>query len=500
MGNTKQGIRCEQLIHAIHLPFRIVHKETPHGGHTPLDQTRVRLAHSPWRDKAPAQSGWDRYRQYQAAAYFHPFVRRFLFDDQQVARLYRSDVDAVQIHWPDRAEPIRLAVETCELILFQPDIGVLRLVVASAEPLPLADVQTLLDSLRRIYPPYLDDYGGPWRAGHCPARVQFLDEQGQPLGPVGDYAAKDHLDGYVAELLDAKRIPWADHWRFLLQNFPDDSIHQLGDDRAPILTWLALDDPTALDRGDWMRLAFADAPGGDPLPYAGAFMTAFETDYCYDRFWFKPVESRDLPSRILNCGYAFAYVGSSRDTGFFMNEKNGAPAIFRHIHLEMGLVAHFQKAALLAASERLTEMVHREGAQVKLPKQDAVRAFYDRFVEFTQTYWFDEISPQEQGIQLFQQWRRHLRIQELYDEVRQELKDLVDYTELRATDTMNKKLSFIAKAGFGIAIASLAAGIFGMNKPDGLSAQVFDCVTYGALAGVVLAAFVIWHRYKKLPE
>lgn len=274
------------------------------------------------------------------------------------------------------------------------------------------------------------------------------------------------------------------------------------------MSWIAVDDPVAISRGDWMRLCFADPPGTDRLPYAERFMKNFERDFCYDRFWYrvydKPCDlpdSGDAASRILNCGYAFSYVGSAKD-GYFMNEKNGTRPTFENIYVEMGLIAHFQKAALLSFSERLTDMVERVEAPVekkgikqraidlchwlgyprstqvkikdqaiKMPDAKDVQKFYDDFVEFTQVFWFDEISPQEQGREIFQKWREKLRIEELYCDVRQQLQDLVEYVELlnarklsHASLRLNSIVFIFAVFSLAISILTLIAGLYGMNN------------------------------------
>ena len=60
-------------------------------------------------------------------------------------------------------------------------------------------------------------------------------------------------------------------------------------------------------------------------------------------------------------------------------------------------------------------------------RESQIMSAYQHFIEFTHVFWFDEVSPQEQGVEMFAMWQRELRSKTLYDEVRQELKDLVEY-------------------------------------------------------------------------
>lgn len=481
MENNAENILCNNLIHVVCLPFNIT---KPDNNKPPrcLDEVVKALEGSPWQEGATPDDDkpWGELRDYQSRAYFHPFVRRFLHDRGQVKRFHRRDIDRIEVIL-NKEESVTLCCLRCELVLFQPDIGVLLLETSPPGPLNLRKTQLLLDRFRRLYPPYVEDHP-IWHGGHCPFKVTLLSKCGKKIGDLGTYQGENHdfIQPYKEVLLAdhtgrRPRYPWAAHWQQLLQPFNCSCIgengfraQQLGDDRAPILSWVAFDDPRAVDRGNWMRLCFADQPGSDCLPYAHAFTGGFEKKYCYDRYWYEPGESTDAPSRILNCGYAFCFAGSSQDKYFFTNEKNGAHAIFRYIHVEMGLIAHFQKAALLSMSQRLSELVTREGKNknIRLPDPQEVRDFYDHFVEFTQNFWFDEITPQQQGQELFQMWREHLRLQEIYNEVRQELKDLVDYSELRASNRLNQVVLIVGAVGLAIAALSLLAGIFGMNDPN----------------------------------
>lgn len=484
------------LLHVICVPFRIRAKP---GVKVCLDSTAEVIKGSAWKQVdnqylhgVPSEK-WHKPQQYQARAYFHPFVQRFLFDPHRVRRFVREDIDSMEIDFFEykveaestAKETIELDVRRCELTLFQPDIGVLLIEVSPTQTLSLKQTQSILDGLRRLYPPYLAQFDkDPWKSGHCPGEVRLMADKERIGGP-GLYrgestgeALPDFFNPYFSAFdkesgAEPLHLPCANHWQKLLEPFDTTtpgsgklSAHQFGDDRAPTLSYLALEDPVQISEGNWMRLCFADEPGDNKLPYARRFMGEFEKRFCYDRYWYSPEDSSLAPSRILNCGYSFTWVGSCEDSRYFTDKNNGAVPTFRNIYVTMGVIAHFQRASLLAASERLTEMVKRDGAKVSIPDRDKVRDFYDQFMEFTQHFWFDEISPQEQGQELFQMWRKHLRIQELYDEVRQELKDLVEYAELRAAGELNQTVSYFGLAAIGIAIISAIAGIFGMNAPD----------------------------------
>ena len=54
----------------------------------------------------------------------------------------------------------------------------------------------------------------------------------------------------------------------------------------PLMAYLTMDDPSALARGEFMRLGLAAAPGPpESLPYSERHLRDFEERYCYDRYW-----------------------------------------------------------------------------------------------------------------------------------------------------------------------------------------------------------------------
>ena len=56
----------------------------------------------------------------------------------------------------------------------------------------------------------------------------------------------------------------------------------------PMMAYLALDDPRALTRNDFIRLGLVTGAASGRqrrLPYAEQHLADFEQRYCYDRFW-----------------------------------------------------------------------------------------------------------------------------------------------------------------------------------------------------------------------
>jgi len=506
--NDIPGLLVVDLETYIILPFQIAHKDEQRAFNA--EEFRKLLEGSDWKGaenihepdriagKDLDEEALKRIR-YQAYNYFHPFVRSFWYDSNLVKRFRHRKLNTLRTQFFGWSAPIEFDA-VADLYHFLPDIGVLVLHLKAKKRLPLRQAQDCLDRLRRIYPPCIrfdQDKENPAKnsefPGHFPDLVELLDADNKPIG--------HYANGHIADLLarakeceekqtcsDENNRPahqllthshiLAGHWAALLEPLGtnDYQVQQLGDDRAALASKINLfpakEIPLidCIDRGNQIRLCFADAAGSDRLPYAQRYLAQFEERFCYDRFWYRDGESRESPSRIMNCGYAFTYLGAG-DDGYFTNEFDGAPVAFRHIYVPMSIIAHFQKAALLVASRRLADLSPYDH-KGKPQELDSVvfEAMEENFIAFTQTYWFNEITPQEQGIELFDMWRRELRLPVLYQEHRQELQDIVAFIngreearQTRAATNLNWFALVFALISVGLAFLGVLTGVMGMN-------------------------------------
>jgi hypothetical protein len=489
-------------------------------------------------------TNWARAQHATALAYFHPAVRRFLFGSRTVAKSvkgvsndylgwYRRDefneLDVYLSDNPTEETPARFQIVRHDLILFQPDVGVMQIELCAKldDAWTLSRLQNVRDRLRRIYAPYLFTRDGSTVTtfpGRLPTKLVLRRKDGvceitevavdglPSTGFVGEaYSGAGTSGAEVPE--NVERLSVSHFWTKLLA--PLDKLPGIwalppGDDRLPSMAFIALNNFHAVSPGDWVRLTYADGSGNDELPYAREFVEANHARCVYDRFFYKSKESSDCPSRILNCGYAFTMVGCSGDTGFFMEPHSGSFATFRQIYVRMGLVAHFQKTALLGATARLSSLARRlsETGDLDDYAKDGkqIKAFYEHFIEFTQVYWFDEVSPQEQGVQLFEMWQRALRSKELYAEVRQEVKDLVDYVNLKENEKQSITMETLTRSAGALGALGVFAGLMGMNNLPYKDGQLLPNIEWPrnllayVIPGIALSlVFIVWLLTKMPP-
>lgn len=408
---------------------------------------------------------------YQEFVYFHPFVRGFLFGrngKSDEVRLFRcTDCDRLDATFGAEADgfTVEFRVERANLYLFDAGIAVLALEIrndgsviaadAAAQPMRLKHAQIVQERLRRAYPPFWYPNG---QAGLMPASVRWRRQDGQ--------CSPDHVPPSPADMigptLERGEPPLAGHWAALLKPLLSrNGVHicQVVDDRIPQMLYLRVDDPAAISRGDWVRLANCDEPGDLPLPYSEDFLGDFEARHCYDRHWIRDGDGRlntGAASRYLFSGYGFVAVGGERN-GFF---KNILPTHFRRHYFQLALLAQFEYAALLAESHRLADA---EDAK------DVERAL-KRVLDFTQKYWFVDVSNQIQAREMYALWRSHLNTKALYEQVREEARAAAEYQDAtenrRAADenrSATEATTRLTIAALLVAVPSLATSFLGMN-------------------------------------
>ena len=462
--------------------------------------------------------------EYAEFVYFYPFVQQFLFGKtprEQTLSIYRfTGVDEIEV---ELNKPSAAILEVPRLNLYVFGTGDVMLVseVTTTEDgkdawdgeittppcqrvrrrLTLSEVLQLNETLRRSYPPYFEAQDKPgygikhavWRHKGKPTEWS-MPEKGED-----DWAA-------LSQALSDKggaRNPLYLRWRALLPQFSSNSPYQwrqVQDDRMPAMTSVVLEDPAKLKEGGWVRLANFDGPG-EGLPYAKKFLETFEADCCYDRFW-DPEDSKKQ-TRYLTTGFGFAQVLKKGDSNWNLWHRH-----YRTLYFQMALISHFHQAVLQNLSDQMALVAQKadlEGEhQELLIYRKNIKQIMAQIIQFTQTYWFTDVSNQIQARELFALLRKHLGLEALFAQVTAEgretnafLNRLEDERTAKATENFNR----IAMIG---TVLGVTVGAMGMNML--IPGQEYDWhVLYawahgGFILGITVTAMILmtW-ALRKLP-
>lgn len=270
-----------------------------------------------------------------------------------------------------------------------------------------------------------------------------------------------------------------------------DDLRHVVDDRIPTMALIGVEDPHAIDRGDLIRLCFADEPWATPLPYAREFLRNFEKDHCNDRFWQE--DEGWLTTRYLFSGYNYSVVGQAYELG---RDKYGylrrhSSEYFRRHYFQLGLLAHHPKAALLTLSDAVSQAVG-EGRL-----DGAMDGLHRRALEFTHRFWFTDVTNQIQGQELFELWTRHLNTRAIFEQVNREVTESSGYPSTRAALRLNRI------AGYGLVVA-LTSGVPSMNVlVGGKWTEPADLAELGMVLFAVIVGMIavgLAHARERLPS
>jgi len=473
---------------------------------------------TPWREVVDEYTGAGEAfheRHYNEFVTFLPVVQRFLYgegrahreavhgdarkgDDDSPMRIFRRhDIRQVRVQTRRQDAPLMLDIVHLDLyFFFDVDVVLLNVEVAASElPLPLA--QELMYRFGRAYPPGWDAQG---QALHCLASVEWLGADGQVLA-TSDAQQRDTFLAHVAQHR-APRI--ASHWAHVLQPLVSDHsdapgalrFRQIEYYRMPMMAYLAMDNPRALTRQDFVRLGLVTGAGGVEAAADEAQLQDFEQRHCYDRFW---TASGAAPhTRYLCSGHALVVVGDAA-AAFYACRDRGVLAQFRHQHFLVFLIAHFQKAALLMYSDRLVEALKGlhvgDTASVRRFKR-GIRASFEGFLRFTHRYWFHEVSEQAHVRALFHLTTSHLGVDPLYTEVKERIADMNAYLD---ADSLRRQANTVVRLTvvtiFGL-IGTVTTGFLGMNLLAEADAPLSDRLWVFAAVFVVTTVLTFYTMIK----
>ena len=386
-------------------------------------------------------------RHYREFVSFLPHVQRFLYGDaagpvRQLGygdaplRVYRrTDIAAVRVQVTSGSAPVTCRIAHIDLHLFYDiDVAILACEIEATD-LSLTTVQELLYRFGRAYPPGWTPAGAPM---HCLYRVEWLGADGATLA-TSDY---ENRRRYVERVGQSRAPCFATHWEYLLKPLvahasPEPGplrFRQIEYYRMPQMAYLTVDRLGDFDRGDFIRLAFANGTAATGrLPYSDRFLQDFERNHCYDRFFHEagPATGVGINSRFLVTGHALTVIAEG-DAAVLTDNDRGLLGQFRHQYYLLFMICHFHRAALLMLSDRLVAAIKRLEAQSATSAAEfraEVYGLQESFMRFTQRYWFSDISDQAQTRDLFRMQRGQLDNETLYKELRDEIFDSVHYLD-----------------------------------------------------------------------
>ncbi len=134
---------------------------------------------------------------------------------------------------------------------------------------------------------------------------------------------------------------------------------------------------------------------------------------------------------------------------------------FQAMYYQMVLVAYFYRATLVDFSSRLAKITrHLRDHKLTDERFSDIRK---DFVNFTNIYWFNELTNQIQGVEMFNHYRKALNLPRLYQKVKDEIERAAELEAIYKAAENEKKNRNIGISAFLVAILALLVGYFSMN-------------------------------------
>lgn len=417
----------------------------------------------------------DSINNYNEFYYFHPYVQRAIFNKKGnvgMEFLKREDFKKLRVEYYDNdniLQSIETQVNEIDVHLFDNQIGLLTITTEKQQGDSNTDFQTFLrynDIARRVYPPYLGEKNtcsSKLESKILPVEIS-LCKGGDPneciredFKPIDLEAGKKKdvvfLSNIIKKLLEPFELqekhkvcpckdtiyytPFIDDRMFIVSYYSDKEMSEKLKNRC-------CDGYEFETSDDWYRFIFVDGN------YANIANDAMKYDLL----------RRHTYARWAKYGSLF---GMSRYSFVLLCSTDAPLDLKQHmksLYYQIALIVLFQRAMLLKFAEDIDELTdHFEAGRYSKKLKDDSDKLHGEFIKFVNKYWFIEVTPQEQGIEIYNQWMGLLNLEKLYGELRREISALAGYVENKIEAENNNRLAMITYLGFPVLILGMIMSI-----------------------------------------
>jgi len=366
----------------------------------------------------------------------------------------------------------RLELEHIALRIFETKIGILTIGLANREHSSPEDILHINEFFRRIYPQFLDS-----KEGIAETKKKFLadrikivwgDKPHQSCEEVlrEDYFKEDkyfqlhrqiRACRYIEELLGTGFI----------ENF---NYITILDDRMFTICWYG---------NSWLARSLAQRIGS-------------QYSYLRDEFWARYVFidgtglgcanldfQEEAVKKVTNPRWADygTFYGFSRYSFVCLTNTSDIARKYLRVHVrtmyyQIVVLLLAQRASILNLANRVSEISaevksfivkseEQRGEIRKILKE--IRDLDADVIHFINRLWFTEITPQEQGIELYNLGQSNMALREQLKELKDEMKDLYEFAELSFQRLQVERINVLTVVGGVLLPLTLLVGFWGMN-------------------------------------
>jgi len=415
---------------------------------------------------------------YNELVYFYDFVKDSLFNTSEFqtnATSYYFDKQNIQDQYKIviKNKTYSLKLTGVTLRIFDVGVAILAFEVENHKYDSLEDIFNINEYGRRSYPQFLSD-------GFSKEKVQeaFLPLSLEVNGFKEDFEQENYDEIQIAN--------------FILQTLGDtfttkkiekgkNYIQPLLDDRMFVVSHLFDDDFSNSIKEKY-----------DDKWYQYVFVDKINNKMVQNSEMQKKLIDQSTYNRWQNYGTLFGVTRYSfvvlTNKGDLLKDDFSKKILFNHtktLYFQMVTLSLATRATILRFSDEITALSDIQNGDKEISKK--IAQLYKNYLRFKNKLYFKEITPQEQGIELYDKMRGVMRIDSDIADLSHEIASLNSYAYFVDEREEKEQMNKLTKLGTYFLPPSLIAGIFGMNVFGSKSMDIesYKWILIAFLIGIV---------------
>lgn len=460
--------------HIFYFPFKWAKKEVPEGTMTQLtDFSQIRfLNNGKWVRPAVAESqendgnktdknnvSLDAQVLYNEKNYYFRFVHDVLYDsgdgnDNLVMHFERKEPQEKDVRYlikvSGREKPYSLKVDAININLYKTGVGLMSFYLRNDDEsqCDTRDILNINQYGRRILPPFWSEVNAEKRQELSEyLEISGLDteiskEDFKSYTVDEPWTATSMLDSLLKDLTDNLTLtPVIDDRMFVLSLYKNDDMSRLSLSAAD-----AYCNPSSPFSEFWYKYLFVDT--GWPTCQNDEMMRDLLRSHTYLR-WQK-WNSLYGVSR-----YSFVYLTNSGVPSYLVD-------YFMTTYARMMEIALVQRASVLCFSNEVTTLTKRRTWTLE-KLSEHVDSLNEEYIRFINRMYFNELTSQDQGVELYGLIRQNLDIDSYVEELKDEIEKLHDTISFKVERSRNEKAETLNFMAAILLPVSIVTGFWSMN-------------------------------------
>ncbi|MBF0376401.1 MAG: hypothetical protein HQK72_02855 [Desulfamplus sp.] len=409
-------------------------------------------------------------KNYSEFVYFYEYARDGIYNTNKEFKpnqtTYHFNFESYNskyvIKIKDKDTPYELDIESISLKLYETGIAILSFQMDNFKYSNKEDIKKINDYGRRTYPQFL-----PLDVVRKKFLPEYIDITGLQLDLKEDFSSyeNENKDFNISNNQNPADLPKFIK-NILGKNFTNNKnekenkvfVNPIIDDRMFVICWYGnneeserltkfCDNQYKYEHDDfWYSFIFIDKD--DPTSQSKTMLPELLRNHTYNRW----------------AGYNTIY-GITRYSFMVLSKNDSyAKVIVNHVktmYHQLVVLTLAQRTSILNFSKRITDISNIENNITK-----DVSQLHKDYIKFVNKLYFNEITAQDQGIELYDMMLNRMRIKENIKDLAGQIRELHDYAELEEQKKSNEVINKITKIGLYVMIPTLVTGFFGMNILD----------------------------------